>query len=278
MNKIIAAIDGLKPSTSTIAYAIGLAKENDAHLVGVFLDDFTYTSYKIYDLVKKDGGVIGSAKRKLDHKDQKTRAQAAANFETACQEAGVHYQVHHDKGYALQDLVRETVFADLLVIDARETLRHHPEKSPTDFIRDLLGKSHCPVLVVPHLHKPVEQLVFLYDGQPSSVYALKLFHYVLPGLAAYKMKTVFVNWTGNGNHIPDDHLMKEWMRKHHDTVEYIVLPGDPEAEILDYLQRQKEISLVIIGAYHRSVVSRWFKPSMADTLMKELRLPLFVAP
>jgi len=278
MNKIIAAIDGLKPSNSTTSYAIELAKVNGAHLVAVFLDDFTYTSYKIYDLVKEEGGVIGSAKRKLDHKDLKTRTQSAVDFETSCQKAGISFSIHHDKGYALLDLVKESAFADLLIIDARETLRHYPEKTPTDFIRDLLAKSHCPVLVVPHLYKPVRQLVFLYDGEPSSVYALKLFHYVIPGLAAFKQKTIFVNSGGVGNHLPDDHLLKEWIKRHHESVEYIILPGDPEAAILDWLQRQTETSLVILGAYHRNQVSRWFRPSMADTLMKELRLPLFIAP
>ena len=118
MNKIIAAIDGLKPSNSTTSYAIELAKVNGAHLVAVFLDDFTYTSYKIYDLVKEEGGVIGSAKRKLDHKDLKTRTQSAVDFETSCQKAGISFSIHHDKGYALLDLVKESAFADLLIIDA----------------------------------------------------------------------------------------------------------------------------------------------------------------
>ena len=36
MKKIIAAFDGLKFSKSTRDYAIQIAKENNAHLVGVF--------------------------------------------------------------------------------------------------------------------------------------------------------------------------------------------------------------------------------------------------
>ena len=52
MKKIIAAIDSLKFSESTRDYAVQLAKQNGAHLVGVFLDD--HTSYKIYDLIKEN--------------------------------------------------------------------------------------------------------------------------------------------------------------------------------------------------------------------------------
>lgn len=51
MNRIILAIDGLKPPAGAITQAIELTKINNAHLAGIFLDDITYTSYKIYDLV-----------------------------------------------------------------------------------------------------------------------------------------------------------------------------------------------------------------------------------
>jgi len=44
MKKFIAAFDGLKFCESTSEYAISLAKQTRAHLVGVFLDDFTHHS------------------------------------------------------------------------------------------------------------------------------------------------------------------------------------------------------------------------------------------
>lgn len=277
MNKIIAAIDGLKPSSGTQKYAVELARQNQAHLVGVFLDDFTYTSYKIYDLIKSDAGLIGSEKKKLDHKDAKTRAQSSSKFEATCQEAGISYTVHHDKGYAIQELLHESTFADLLIIDSRETLKHYPERSPTDFIRDLLPKVQCPVLVVPHMYKPVQQLIYLYDGEPTSVHAIKMFNYILPAMAGYKLKVVYGNWIGVGNHMPDNQLLKELLKRHYESVEHIVLKGDPETEILNYLGNQIETPLVILGAYQRNMMSRLFKPTLANALMKELRVPLFIS-
>jgi hypothetical protein len=47
--------------------------------------------------------------------------------------------------------------------------------------------------------------------------------------------------------------------------------------IAAYLKEQKNLSLVLPGAYRRTKLSRWFKTSMADTLMKDLKLPLFIA-
>lgn len=275
MKKIIAAFDGLKFSVSTRDYAIQIAKKNDAHLVGVFLDD--HNSYKIYDLIHEKGGLIGSAKKKLDKKDTKARAVAVKSFETACQETGLNYTLHHDRSVAIQELLLESIYADLLVIDSRETATNYPEKVPTEFIRDLLSNAQCPVLVVPHLFKPISKLVILYDGEPTSVHAIKMFSYTLPSLKPYPTEIISVNETKQSLHMPENKLMKEFMKRHFPKATYTVLKGLAEPEIVDYLKKQKETPLVILGAYRRGMVSRWFRASMADVLMKDLKLPLFIA-
>lgn len=278
MKKIIAAFDGLKFSTSTRDYAIQLAKQNNAHLVGVFLEDFTYHSYKIYDLVSgRGGGIMGSEKRKLDKKDIKKRAASVSSFESACKKAELEYSLHRDRSIAIQELLHESIYADLLVIDIMETLSHYPEKAPTSFIRDLLTNVQCPVMVVPHVYKPIQKLVLLYDGEPSSVHAIKMFSYMLPVLKQNPIEVLTVNPPKQSLHVPDNELIKEFMGRHFPKASFTVMKGLPETEIVSYLKKQKENSLIVLGAYRRSMVSRWFRESMADALMRELKLPLFIA-
>ena len=71
--------------------------------------------------------------------------------------------------------------------------------------------------------------------------------------------------------------MKEFMLRHFPNTNYFVLKGLPETVILKYLKAQKENPLIVLGAYRRSRVSRWFHPSMADVLMSQLQLPMFIA-
>lgn len=277
MKKIIAALDGLKFSESTRDYAIELARQNKAHLTGIFLDDFTYTSYKIYDLVREEGGIIGSARKKWAKKDQKTRAAAAANFERACRNAGVEYTIRHDRSIAIRELLHESIYADLLVVDCSETLTHHTEKQPTGFIRDLLSHVQCPVLVVPSRFKRFEKAALLYDGTPASVFAIKMFSYALPASEEWPAEVISVKSTDQSSHVPDNRLMKELMKRHFPGADYTVLKGLAETEIINYLKKKKEEVCVVLGAYRRGMVSRWFRASMADALMKELKLPLFIA-
>jgi len=277
MKKIIAAFDGLKFSESTMNYAIQLAKQGSAHLVGIFLDDFTYHSYKIYDLIKEEGGIFESKRKRLEKKDSKIRAVAVINFETACRKSGLEYTLHHDRGIAIKELLHESIYADLLIIDHNETLTHYSETIPTRFIRDLLINVQCPVLIVPKKFAPVNKMVLLYDGEPSSVHAIKMFSYTLPALKQNPVEVISVTPVKRSHYVPDKKLMKEFMNRHYPKAIYTIIKGIPEMEIVKYLQSQKDIPLVVLGAYRRGMVSRWFRESMGDVLMKELKVPLFIA-
>lgn len=276
MKKIIAALDGLKYSDNTAAYAIGVTKESGAHLVGVFLDDFTYHSYKAYELVR--GNEVSKEKqRRLDEKDAAARAKSVKDFEKACQKEGLHFSIHHDRSIALPELLHESIYADLLVIDSSETFTHYAENSPTHFITDLLQSVQCPVMLVPGKYKPIEKVVLLYDGEPSSMHAIKMFCYTLPLLKALPVEVVTVKKSAQTTHVPDNKLIKEFMKRHFNKTSYKVIKGDAEEEIVKYLKNEASNTLVVLGAYRRGMVSRWFRPSMADLLMKEVNLPLFIA-
>lgn len=275
MKKIIAAIDGLKYSESTTKYALQLAKEMDAHLVGVKLDDFTYHSYKLYELVTSEGSSEAEIQR-LEQIDTETRKQAARMFENACREAGVSHSIHNDRSIALQELLHESIYADLLIIDGKETLTHYEETIPTRFVRDLLSESQCPVIVVPHQYETIEKAVLLFDGDPASVFAIRTFNYLFGSLENLNIEVVTVKDRKESFHLPDNRLMKEFMKRHFPNAAYTVLKGMPETEIVAYLKEQPAHSLVVLGAYSRGMVSRWFRQSMADVLMKELKLPLFI--
>jgi len=276
MNKIIAAMDGLKYSTATEQCAIDMAKQTGSHLTGVFLDDFTYSSFTVYQMVQKND-VSEKAIRQYSEKDKKTRDKAAEHFENACRKAGVQYNVHRDRNISIQDLLHESIYADLLVIDQKETFTHYEEKTPTGFIRELLSEVQCPVLLVNKKYIPFEKLILLYDGGPSAVYAVKMFSYLLPSFSSLPADVLAAKGFYGDLHLPDNRLMKELMKRHYPKASYEVLKGQPQTEIISRLKKEKEGTLVVLGSNRRGALSRWFKESMADILMEKIQGPLFVA-
>ena len=277
MKKFIAAFDSLRFSESTLNYAVFLAKQSDAHLVGVFLDDFTRHSYSIVDIAKYEGGMFDEHIQQLNVKDKEERDKSVEKFEAACQNAGINYSVHRNRNIAIQELLHESIYADLVVISEDETVTRYEEAAPTGFIRELLNDVQCPVVVIPSKYMPVDKVVLLYDGEPSSVYAVRIFSYLFESLKDLETQILTVKAREESLHLPDNRLMKEFIKRHYPKAEYIVLKGQAEDQIIQFLHREKKNPLLVLGAYRRNKLSRLFKPSMADNLLQHLKMPLFIA-
>jgi len=277
MKKFLAVFDGYKMSTSTLEYAIQLTKLADAHLVGIFLDEFIYHTYSVYDVMTtyKD---YEKELKKLNAKDEEKRHKAALEFQRVCEKEGVRFSIHKNKNIAIQELKHESMFADLIIISESETFTKYKESLPTRFIKDLLGDVQCPVLVVPDAFKSIDKIILLYDGAPAGLHAIKMFSYILGNPQNLPVGVFTVKEKKKESlHLPDNKLMREFIKRHFPKATFSVAKGDPEREISHYLRGHAENELVVLGAYQRSELSRWFKISMADLLMKELNMPLFIA-
>ncbi|ATL47740.1 hypothetical protein COR50_11515 [Chitinophaga caeni] len=276
MKKIIAVFDGLYFSEATLVHAIYLAKQMNAHLEGLFLDDKLYNSYDIYEVVQQKGTWTNDI-LSLQVEDDQTREESVRTFEQACKKEAINFSIHRNSNPALQELIHESIYADLLIIDQKECFKYRREEKPTTFIRNLLTDVECPVFLVTSNTPLIEKIVLLYDGEPSAVYAIKMFSYLGPIDTTMETEVVSVKNAPEFLHYENTRLMSEFMERHFPAAQFKVLPGEPEQTILEHLAEQKPNTLVIMGAYRRSNVSRWFRASMADVVMDKLNLPLFVA-
>lgn len=277
MKKFIAAFDGLSFSESTLEYAISFSSLSNAHLVGVFLEDFTRNSYSVSQLTAYEGNAFDDHLRELKETDNEERKKSIEIFIDACTEAGVSYSIHRDRNVALQELLHESIYADLLFINAGETLTKFKEASPSRFVKDLLGEVQCPVLVVPNKYNKIEKIIILYDGEPSSVFALRSFSYLFDFTNSLETQVLTVKENNETMHVPDLKLIREFARRHYPQAEYVLLKGHAEDEIIRYLKQEQKQAVVILGAYKRSRLSRLFRPSMADYLLHDMDIPLFIA-
>lgn len=274
--KFLAVFDGFKFSKSTMDYAVQLTKKADGFLVGIFLDEYIYRSYSLVEVLKTDKNAEKLLDQ-LDAKDKEKRDEAVKQFERACAKSGIPYSFHRNTGIAIQELKQESIFADLIIINDNETFNRFAEEPPTRFVKELLSDVQCPVLVVPDKFKPINKITLLYDGGPSSVFAIKMFSYLFGNLPDMPVEVFTVKDELEGSHLPNNKLIREFIKRHFPEAKYIVKKGDAEEQVLGHLRYHKENELVVLGAYRRSEISRWFKTSMADILMKELNSPLFIA-
>ncbi|MBS1600885.1 MAG: universal stress protein [Bacteroidetes bacterium] len=276
MKKIIAAFDGLRFSDSTLQYAIHLAEKSNAHLVGVFLQEATQLGYAVYATLVSQTLSGNQVVKEIDKTDAATIDKAIETFESKCKKAGINYSVHRSKKSAPEELIHESIFADLLVIDAWETFSYIETNLPEWFVQNILHHAQCPVMVVPKKFNPIKRTVLLYDGSNSAMHAIKMYNYIVPGTASEEIKLLCAKSGSSSLHLPDNKLLKEWMKRHYSKIDYHVLKGD-EKEIVTILKNEVPGTLVVAGAYNRSNFSMWFHKSIADLLIHEIKAPIFIA-
>lgn len=275
MKDFLAVFDGLRLSKSTFQYAQQLARSAEAHLTGVFLNDPTYRSYNVSEVLNTVPDA-DNAITLLEEKDKKKRENAALWFQKECEKSHAEFSIHRDKNIALPELKHESVFADLIVINKHETFTKYREKPPTRFVNNLLADVQSPVLLVPDSFRNIDNVVLLYDGQPSSLYAIKMFAYLF-GNWQLPVEAFTVNDHMANLRTPDKKLMRTFIKGHFPQATFTVAEGNAKERILKHLKHSNENMLIVLGAYQRTDLSRWFKASMADILMKAFNTSLFIA-
>ncbi|WP_448104477.1 universal stress protein [Pedobacter panaciterrae] len=277
MKNFLAVFDGYQLNKSTLEYALLITKRSNGHLTGVFLDAFFYHNYNL-SRVLNTASDPEAALKELNEKEQLQRDESVYEFQRACELEGISYAIHRDTSVALFELQYESMFADLIIINEQEKFTRSKDQQSHGFIKELLADVQCPVLVVPDRFREFEQIVLLYDGSPSSLYAIKMFSYLFDGWNTFSVEVLSVNESTNELAlIPGNVMMKDFIDMHFSRSGFNLLNGKAEEKILAYLTQTSKNKLVVLGAYRRSQFSRWFKHSLADTLMKELDLPLFIA-
>jgi nucleotide-binding universal stress UspA family protein len=274
-NKILAVFDGTRYSEGASKYALEIAKATNSMLIGIFIQDMRYINFTY--AYAWDQPFVDFTAIEESQKEEKEKIDLNIKlFHQVCNDKGVKHKVHLDKGVPLQDVLRESAFADMMIIDSHTSFFSLGDSAPNPFLKDVLVDSHCPVLIVPHQYNYFDNATLCYDGSPSSVYAVKMFSYLFPG--ADSIKTTVVSVTEKtGNHIKDGTNFKDLLHTRFSNLEFEVLQGNVGDELLSYLKNKDGNFIVVMGAYGRNAFSRLLHQSISNRVIKELNVPVFIA-
>lgn len=277
MRKILVVFNGINYCQHVVDYAIALAKPVDGFLVGAFLtpvqpQPVTYPFVNDMDLA-----TTPLFEWEGMEEDIEMMRENMKKFQADCDQQGVQRKVHYERGLPLDELLEESKFADLIIIDAGADVTGFLRETLSASLKDLLEDAYCPVLVVPEGVKQMDQAILTYDGSSSAIYAIKMFSYLLN----YKLKDLPVHVLSvneaSSNHLKEGQKAKELLHKHFTNLSVEILHGKPKEAISTYIKAHSENAVVVMGAYGRSALSRLFHQSMADDILRNYQVAVFIA-
>jgi hypothetical protein len=277
MKKIVVLIDALHFKPGILDFAAYIASLGKSALSGVFVEN---EKIEAAPSMKSIGGQLYVEEITLtaeERKVHKNRVQInIEEFKKICFSKGIQAIAHYDTGNPLDDVVIETRYADLLIVDPSTSFGAEGEV-PSKFITELLAKAECPVLVAPENFAGIDELVFAYNDSASSAFAIRQFYYQLPELSDRKVTVLHIKEDeGKDENI---NLFTEWLKMHYPAVSFVTLPGDPAETMFKYfLEHEWQSKLVLVtGAFGRTGLSSFFKRSTAELVLKTVDIPIFIA-
>ena len=270
------AIDATQINTSALDFACHIAGLAHSKLTGIFLENVQEQIFSAAPYMYGDTFSRFVVEKPATEREQLNN-QCENNirlFKEACAKKNIACNVHRDRGVPVDEIIHESRFADLLILDAKTSFGAQNTSAPTDFAKKVLASAECPVLIAPGNFKGIEEVLFTYDGSASSVFAIKQFSYLFPGLDEKTVTLLQVSEADNA--VVEDRLkIAEWLKSHFSAINIMTLNGKVKNALFGYLLDKKN-TIVVMGAYGRSTVSQFFKSSSADPIIGTINLPVFI--
>ena len=279
MKKVLVAFDGSNYSESALNYAIKASENEKGNiLTGVFIEDLNYaymfSNFGVDPASFELTGEYGEYLEEIRQNEEATIENSKAAFEKRCKEAGVNYTIHWDEGVTVLELIRESTYADLLII-GYQTYFSNTNEGNQQVLKDFLTEAKCPVLVVPEQSNPIDRVVFTYNGQEDAVYAIRHFTYLLKNNFPNAQFTL-LHVKANEEALPNEDLIREYLHQHYPDIEYETLKGKPEEQLQAYAGNEPS-TLLVLGSFGRNALSRLFASSVAEGFLKNQTNPVFIA-
>lgn len=262
MEKILLAIDAQNPDKNSLEFACFLARLTKSTLTGIFLDNSALEEATIGDN-SGETAQSGLTERNIRW------------FNEKCIGEETKHDLHTDSGIPIDELIIESRYADLVIVDSETSFNRPYEGSPTKFVKDFLNQAECPVVVAPESFEGIDEIVLAYNGSSSSVFAIKQFSYLFPQLSDKKVSVIQVSEREKWNE-QEKNKLAEWLKDHYRRFDFISLKGEADTALFDYLWKRKNVFLVM-GAYGRGSISQFFKKSRAELIIRTLTQPVFIA-
>jgi hypothetical protein len=276
MLKILLAIDAISSETGALEFGCYLGRLTKSKLTGVFLENLEAEERPVLKRMHGLTYVDWEVDEKMEgHRARLELIDRNINlFKEGCINMEIGFCLHRDRGVPTRELLTESRFADLLIIGADTSFNKKYRGQPSEFVKDILKRAECPVIIAPEKNTHIDEIIFTYNGSASSLFAIKQFTYLFPQFHNKKVSIIQVNESGEWLD-PDKYKFKEWLKEHYEEIQFEALQGNTDAKLFEVLLQRKNIFLVM-GAYGRNALSQFFKRNHADLLIRKAIQPVFI--
>jgi len=270
--RILVLLEQYDYAKTAIEYGIRLASDCDCELTGLSIID-TPSIEKSIGPVPVGGGYYALKEQELRKQEESQILKKIMDeFSDICVSKQIDCKLLHFEGEPGKIIIDISRYYDLIIM-GRKTSCRYGNKEDKHLHHYVISHGICPVFVIPDTFRKADKILLCYDGHVQSAKAIH--HFVQMGSCRDRQLTLLTinNDQNEGKQLLDD--MEKYLQSYDLSAEKVCLQGNPKKIVWDFMH-EKNMDMVVMGAYgHRGVVS-FFIGSTTDTLLKDADRPMLI--
>ena len=271
-SKILLGLDGSAYAQAAIEYASQLALAHNAAITGVAIIDLPG--------IKSSSGPIpiGGAhyetqleEQLLEEAEEKAKA-ILEDFARICEARQVNAVLHADTGRPFSEIIEESKFHDFIVVGKRTFFQYTADET-YETLEQLLKNGLTPVLAVPDSVREIKNVLVAYDNSAPVSKAVHMF--LLLGIwNACDITLLTVNDDAEVGQALLENLAG-FFESYGIKPDLVTQSGHPGEVVKSYIA-ENDIDMLVMGAYGRKSIRKFFVGSVTQHLIQETTIPLFL--
>jgi hypothetical protein len=254
-----------------VAFLRAVTESERVHVKGLF---FRPVDYSALAAAGASNNIVPFLE--LEENEKEVITQHKTMFARQCDQQHIPSSLHdNDSEWNKNLLIKESRFADVILISGEYFHSETNTSQPNQYLRETLHHAECPVIVIPENFTAVEHLFIAYDGSRESIYAIKQFCNLFPGLTDLPTEVLYIHEDA-GTAIPEFESLQQFTRLKFDCMSFSKLNFNAAEYFATWINEKKNV-LLISGSFARSTLSYIGKRSFAEDIIHGHRLPIFIA-
>lgn len=273
IKRILVGLGGTPYTPFAVRRAIELAQAHGAELTGATVVDVRR--------LKRVGPVpLGASADARELRDFRLEVaqdhveEAIAQFEAACDEAGVPYRVRQEEGNPFTVMAADARYHDLMIFGLKSLFEHDVVHDPHDVLVRLVAEGVRPIVAVSADARPINRVLVAYSGSMESAKTIKWFAQLGPWPQAELRVVTFERSAEEAEQLVGD--AAEYLRSHGFEPEEAYSPDSPNNGLLPYAA-EWGADLIVAGNSSRNLLLRRTFGETALNLITNADRPLFLA-
>lgn len=268
MKKILIICNVINSPTHLIAFALETAKEISGELHAIFLTESTKHDDPGYPFPSDIASTeVPLTEETLEEENTELLNSNIKLFQDECLGAGI--TCHAESDLSLDEVLELSSSSELLIAEGNGDFPHFS-------IKDILTSAHCPVFVLGTQTHVIETVILTFDGEETSKYAINKYKDIFPRFSHLPTFLITMNFSPL-KILQHKEYIYTWLPGYFPNLTVKEIRGDEKEELSGFLKLHDINTLIVMGAFARSGVSRFFHPSLGNTALDEPAISLFNA-